>query len=136
VTHGQQPTAEVDGQTVQLQLSKQYAEVRERQFKVDMNFIGDTPKSIRRGQSLQLRLAIGASSQGLVVANGPFYEDTGGQWAFVVNGAQAERRNVKLGRRNPERVEVVQGLGAGEKVITSSYESLKQFDRIDLSGSE
>lgn len=136
VALGQQATAEVDGQTVQLQLSKQYAEVRERQFKVDMNFNGDMPKTIRRGQSLQLRLAIGASSQGLVLANGPFYEDTGGQWAFVVNGAQAERRNVKLGRRNPERVEVLQGLSAGEQVITSSYESLKQFDRIDLRGTE
>ena len=136
VAVGQTATAEIDGQSHPMQLSKQYAEVRERQFKVDLNFTGDVPKSVRRGQSLQLRLAIGASSQGLVVANGPFYEDTGGQWAFVVNGSQAERRSVKLGRRNPERVEVVQGLTAGEQVITSSYESLKQFDRIDLRGAE
>ena len=85
-------------------LSKVYSEVKERQFKVDLAFAGETPPTVRRGQTLQLRLEIGASSEGgLVVANGPFYEDTGGQWAFVVSttGSGAERRAIKLGRRNP-----------------------------------
>jgi HlyD family secretion protein len=134
VAVGQDATAEIDGKEHRLQLIKQYSEVRERQFKVDLAFVDDVPASIRRGQSMQLRLAIGASSDGLVVANGPFYEDTGGQWAFVVNDAQANRRPIKLGRRNPESVEVLEGLSSGERVITSSYESLKDFARIDLRG--
>jgi HlyD family secretion protein len=134
VALGQQATAEIDGHEHSLELTKQYAEVRDRQFKVDLVFSGDVPKSVRRGQSLQLRLAIGASSTGLVVANGPFYEDTGGQWAFVVKDQQANRRAIKLGRRNPESVEVLEGLIAGDKVITSSYESLKDFARIELRG--
>jgi HlyD family secretion protein len=133
---GQEATAEIDGREYRLQLAKLYSEVRERQFKVDLTFNGDVPKSVRRGQSLQLRLAIGASSEGLVVANGPFYEDTGGQWAFVVEGSQAERRAIKLGRRNPESVEVLEGLRADDRVITSSYESLKDFTRIDLRGEQ
>ncbi|HTE43087.1 MAG TPA: HlyD family efflux transporter periplasmic adaptor subunit [Steroidobacteraceae bacterium] len=131
---GQDATAEIEGVTRRLQLTKLYSEVRERQFKVDLKFIDDMPRTVRRGQSLQLRLAIGASSQGLVVANGPFYEDTGGQWAFVVRGSLAERRPVKLGRRNPESVEVLEGLAADDRVITSSYESLKDFTRIELRG--
>jgi HlyD family secretion protein len=131
---GQEATAEIEGVERRLQLTKLYSEVRDRQFKVDLKFIDDLPRSVRRGQSLQLRLAIGASSQGLVVANGPFYEDTGGQWAFVVNGSIAERRPVKLGRRNPESVEVLEGLTADDQVITSSYESLKDFTRIELRG--
>ena len=131
---GQEATAQIDGAEYRLQLTKLYSEVRDRQFKVDLTFVGDAPKSVRRGQSLQLRLAIGASSQGLVVANGPFYEDTGGQWAFVVDGSQAERRPIKLGRRNPESVEVLEGLQANDRVITSSYESLKDFTRIELRG--
>jgi HlyD family secretion protein len=136
---GQEATAQIDGAEYRLQLTKLYSEVRNRQFKVDMTFDGDAPKSdapksVRRGQSLQLRLAIGASSQGLVVANGPFYEDTGGQWAFVVDGGQAQRRPIKLGRRNPESVEVLEGLSANDRVITSSYESLKDFTRIELRG--
>jgi HlyD family secretion protein len=69
-----------------------------------------------------------------VTGNGPFYEDTGGTWAFVLtsSGTGAERRNVHLGRRNPEQIEVLTGLSAGEQIITSSYESLRAFDRISI----
>lgn len=134
VAVGQQATAEIDGREYKLELIKQYSEVKDRQFKIDLAFAGDPPKAIRRGQSLQLRLAIGATSDGLVIANGPFYEDTGGQWAFVIEGNVATRRNLKLGRRNPERIEVLEGLSDGERVITSSYESLKEFTRVELRG--
>jgi HlyD family secretion protein len=137
VTAGQRATAEIDGKEHPMELIKVYPEVRERQFKVDLAFSA-TPASVRRGQTLQLRLEIGATSDGLVLANGPFYEDTGGQWAFVVSagGERAEKRAIKLGRRNPENVEVLEGLSNGDRVITSSYESLKEFDRIELRGGE
>jgi HlyD family secretion protein len=135
VTAGQNATAEIDGAEHRMRLVKVYPEVRERQFKVDLTFADATPASVRRGQTLQLRLEIGASSAGLIVANGAFYEDTGGQWAFVVTDEEtAERRPVKFGRRNPEQVEVLEGLSAGDRLITSSYETLKQFDRIELRG--
>ena len=132
VAVGQYATAQLDGVEQRLQVVKVYPEVRERQFKVDLTFAGAVPKSVRRGQSLQLRLEIGSQSQGLTLANGAFYEDTGGQWVFVVANGSAERRAVKFGRRNPEQIEVLQGLRAGERVLTSSYESLKQYDRIEL----
>jgi HlyD family secretion protein len=132
VTAGQNATAEIDGVEHRMRLEKVYPEVRERQFKVDLVFASATPSSVRRGQTLQLRLEIGATSTGLIVANGAFYEDTGGQWAFVVDDDTAERRSLRLGRRNPEQVEVQEGLQPGERVITSSYEHLKQFDRIEL----
>jgi HlyD family secretion protein len=135
VTGGQRATAEIGDEEHAMELFKVYPEVRERQFKVDLAFVGATPSAVRRGQTLQLRLEVGASANGLMVANGPFYEDTGGQWAFVLSeSGAAERRAVKLGRRNPESVEVLEGLREGDRVITSSYESLKQFDRIELRG--
>ena len=137
VSSGQSASVEVGSEQHAMELVKVYPEVRDRQFKVDLAFAGDTPASVRRGQTLQLRLELGASSNdGLVVANGPFYEDTGGQWAFVVSasGGDAQRRVVKLGRRNPENVEVLEGLRPGERVITSGYESLQEFDRIELKG--
>lgn len=134
VTAGQNATARVDGIEHRLRLVKVYPEVRERQFKVDLTFTDATPASVRRGQTLQLRLEIGASSAGLIVANGAFYDDTGGQWAFVVDDSTAERRAVRFGRRNPEQVEVLDGLRSGERVITSGYETLKQYDRIQLRG--
>ena len=96
------------------------------------------PTSVRRGQTLRLRLEIGEPAESLVVENGSFYDDTGGQWVFVLAPSQAyaERRTVQLGRRNPEGIEVVSGLQEGESVITSSYQQLMDFDRIELDQDE
>jgi HlyD family secretion protein len=135
VTAGQDALAEIDGQEHPLRLAKVYPEVRNRQFKVDLAFIAAPPESVRRGQSLQLRLKIGASREGLIVANGAFYEDTGGQWAFVLDEDDiAERRVIQTGRRNPEQIEILSGVEVGERIITSSYETLKEIDRIVLRG--
>jgi HlyD family secretion protein len=136
VALGQPATAEIDGHTQHLEVAKVYPQVTDRQFKVDLFFTGQQPQSLRRGQTLQARLEIGAAHQSLVIANGPFYEDTGGTWVFALSpsGNEAERRNVRLGRRNPEQIEVLSGLVPGERVITSSYESLRAFERIRVAG--
>ena len=96
---------------------------------------GRRRRQIRRGQTVRMRLEIGQPADTLVLANGAFYDDTGGQWVFVVDesGDFAERRDVRFGRRNPEGIEVLEGLRDGERVITSSYESLERFDRIAVS---
>ena len=85
-----------------------------------------------------MRLEIGAPADSLVVANGSFYDDTGGQWAFVLDESRdfAERRNVRFGRRNPEGIEVLSGLQEGDEVITSSYEQFVDFERIQFGGGE
>jgi HlyD family secretion protein len=115
-------------------VTKVYPEVRDRQFKVDLGFDGGAPAAVRRGQSVPLRLQIGGERRGLILDNGAFYEDGGGQWAFVLNadGTAAYRRSLRLGRRNLEQVEVLQGLVAGERVIVSSYDGWKDADRIEL----
>ncbi len=127
---------DIDGKVHHLVVRKLYPQVTDRQFKVDLAFVGGAPPALRRGQTLQLRLDIGGERKGLVVANGPFYDDTGGQWVFVLppGGNVAHRRAVQLGRRNLEQVEVLQGLVPGERVIVSSYDSFKDIDRVALSG--
>ena len=92
------------------------------------------PEGLHRGQSTQVRLEVGAPSKELVAANGPFFEETGGTWAFVLpkTGNVAERRAVHFGRRNPEQIEVLSGLAEGERIITSGYELLRKFDRIEI----
>jgi len=117
-----------------LTLTKVYPEVSDRQFKVDLAFEGGPPPSVRRGQGVPLRLQIGGERRGLILANGSFYDDSGGQWAFVLDrdGEVARRRSVRLGRRNLDQVEVLQGLAAGDRVIVSSYDGWKDADRIDL----
>jgi len=133
VAVGQLAEVELDGKPYELEVAKQYPDVRDRQFEIDLVFVGEAP-GIRRGQTVRMRLEIGQPADTLVLANGGFYDDTGGQWVFVVDesGSVAERRDVRFGRRNPEGIEVLEGLRDGERVITSSYESLERFDRIAL----
>lgn len=135
VTIAQTATVDLDGKEYKLTISKVYPDVSNRQFEVDLAFMGEPPKNIRRGQTVRMRLEIGQPADTLVVSNGAFFDDTGGQWVFVVDpsGDFADRRPVRFGRRNPEGIEVLDGLREGEEVITSSYQSLTDFDRIQFS---
>ena len=132
IAQGQFATVEIDDQDYGLEVTTVYPGVQNRQFEIDLLFTGDAPRGIRRGQTLRMRLEIGQPADSLVLANGSFYDDTGGQWVFVVeaSGNEALRRPVRFGRRNPEGIEVLEGLRQGETVITSSYDQLLDFERI------
>jgi HlyD family secretion protein len=133
VSVGQQARLELDGKDYMLELSKIYPEVAGAQFEVDLRFVGDAPVNIRRGQTLQLRLILGdIEEQATLLSNGAFINDTGGAWVFVLNPDRsvAMRRDVQLGRRNPNQIEVLSGLLPGDEVITSSYSSFINVDRI------
>ena len=133
VRNGQQAQLEVNGRDYLLEVSKIYPEVRASQFEVDFRFVGDAPPDIRRGQTLQLRLVLGDTTEHTtLVANGPFFNDTGGAWVFVLgpDGKVATRRMVKLGRRNPSMIEVKAGLLPGDEVIISSYANFIEVDRL------
>lgn len=135
VQPGQAATAESNGGSWKLEVAKVYPQVTDRQFKVDLYFTGSVaPEGLRRGQSIQVRLEIGAPREGLVTANGPFFGETGGNWVFVLppSGNVAERRAVRFGRRSPDQVEVLGGMAAGERIISSGYEQLRKFDRVAI----
>ena len=130
---GQQAELTVDGRDYRLEVSKIYPEVQASQFEVDLRFLGETPPQVRRGQTLQLRLVLGdTTEQALLLANGPFFNDTGGAWVFTLDpdGAVARRRPVQFGRRNPKTIEVLEGLEPGERVIVSSYASFIEVERL------
>jgi HlyD family secretion protein len=131
--NGQLAQLEVDGRNYDLEISKIYPEVQASQFEVDLRFIGEAPANIRRGQTLQLRLVLGdTSKQATLLTNGPFFNDTGGAWVFVLGpeGKVATRRPVQLGRRNPNTIEVEGGLIPGDEVIISSYANFIEVDRL------
>ena len=133
VRNGQKAQLEVNGRDYLLEVSKIYPEVRASQFEVDFRFLGDAPPDIRRGQTLQLRLVLGdTTKRATLLANGPFFNDTGGAWVFVLDpdGKVATRRMVKLGRRNPSMIEVEAGLLPGDEVIISSYANFIEVDRL------
>lgn len=116
-----------------LRVSKIYPQVNNGQFEVDMVF-EDEPEDLRRGQTLQVRLTLGDNSDAILIPNGAFYQETGGNWIFVVSpdGTEAVRRSVRLGRRNTDFIEVLDGLEPGERVITSPYTSYVDMDRLTL----
>jgi len=125
--------AEHNGRDLELRVAKIYPQVNEGTFEVDMVF-DEQPDGLRRGQTLQTRLTLGDNTDAVLIPNGAFYQETGGQWVFVVapDGSEAIKRNVKLGRRNSEFIEVLDGLEPGERVITSPYTSFVGMDRLSL----
>lgn len=131
---GQIATADIGDDSYALQVSKIFPNIQNRQFQVELDFVGEPPENIRRGQTLRMKLDLGAEAESLLLPNSPFINDTSGQWVFVVDENQqiAERRNITLGRLNPNWVEVTGGLSEGERVITSTYARLADFDRINL----
>jgi HlyD family secretion protein len=138
VAVGQTATADVDGKTYRMRVAKVYPQVRNGQFQIDLLFDGPAPGSVQRGQTIQTKLTIGDSSKAMLIPNGAFFNDTGGNWIFVVDkgGNSATKRQVQLGRRNAEFIEVVGGLSPGERVITSSYSGLVDKDHLTFSSGE
>jgi HlyD family secretion protein len=125
---------EREGRQWPVRVTRVYPQVKDGGFKVDLAFVGETPAGLLRGQSLQGRLSLGEDQQGLVLASGAFLEASGGNWIFVLaaDGSTAQRRPIKLGRRNVEQVEVLSGLVPGERVMVSDYTGLERIDRIDF----
>jgi HlyD family secretion protein len=125
---------ERNGKEYPLRLRKVYPEVRDGKFKVDLVFTKDKPKTIRTGQSYNIKLQLGESNKALLLPRGSFFQNTGGQWIFVLNadGSEALKRTISIGKQNSRYYEVLSGLKAGEKVIISNYDNFGNAKRIIL----
>jgi HlyD family secretion protein len=123
ISTGLGATFKFAGEMYDLKIKYIYPTIQNGRFEVDMDFDGNQPRGIRRGQSVRLRIALGNSSEQILLPKGGFYKDTGGNWVFVVLPGEnkAVKRQIKLGRQNTENFEVLSGLEPGDKVITSSY---------------
>lgn len=136
VAKGQIASFELNQQPFQIDVAKVYPGIDNGTFKVDFS-ISDKAiaKQLRLGQSVQLKFNLSSTESKLQIANGGFMQNTAGSWVFVVdeNGAQASKRNIRLGRKNPQSIEVLSGLTQGERVITSSYASFADADKLSLS---
>jgi HlyD family secretion protein len=123
-----------NNKTYKLEIKKVYTQVTNGRFQVDMEFVGDVPQGIRRGQTLQIRLALSDETQALLLPKGGFYQQTGGNWIFKVSadGKTAYKTDIQLGRQNPDYYEVLSGLKPGDKVVTSSYENYGDMQELVL----
>lgn len=132
VFKGQEAEFDLSGTTYYLTISKIYTDVTNGTFEVDLFFEGDEPKTIKRGQTVQLRVIFSSATDAIIVKRGGFFQETGGNWIYVVDpsGSYAVKRNISIGRQNTRYYEVKEGLDPGEKVIVSSYKSFGGKDKL------
>ncbi len=130
VVAGLEATFERQGETFSTRIRKVYPEVRDGKFKADFKFEGEQPENIRSGQTYYLNLQLGQPEEAVIIPRGTFYQKTGGKWIYVVNkeGTKAIKREIRIGRQNPQYYEVLEGLEPGEKVITSGYDTYGDSD--------
>lgn len=135
---GQSAQIELQGENYRLRVQKIYPQVTQGQFLIDMVFEGDSPQQLNRGQNFPLRLQLSEDTQTQLIPQGSFLAETGGHWIFVVEPSEksAERRAIKVGRRNGLELEILEGLEPGDRVITSSYLGLENVDRLILRGTQ
>ena len=131
---GQAASFSLTGSEYITRLLKVYPEITDGTFEVDLVFDGLNPSDVRRGQSLQMELTLGSPVESMLLPIGGFVQDTGGNWVFVVDadGIYANRRDIRVGRRNNRYVEVIDGLQQGDRVITSSYRQMADVERVQL----
>ena len=134
IRSGQAGSFDFAGGTYDLVISRVYPEVIEGQFEADMEFPEGMPDGLRRGQTLQVRIALGELADAMQVPRGGFYQKTGGRWIYVLDptGEFAVRRQIRLGRQNSQYFEVLEGLEEGETVITSMYDNFGDMERLVL----
>ena len=130
VIAGLEATFERQGETFSTSIRKVYPEVRDGKFKADFKFDGEQPDNIRSGQTYYLNLQLGQPEEAVIIPRGTFYQKTGGKWIYVVNkeGTKAVKREIRIGRQNPQYYEVLEGLEPGERVITSGYDTYGDSD--------
>ncbi|HEA30670.1 MAG TPA: efflux RND transporter periplasmic adaptor subunit [Leeuwenhoekiella sp.] len=131
---GQQGTFSFSGKEYTLEIKKVYTQVNNGRFQVDMVFQDDAPEGIRRGQTLQIRVALSQEKQALLIPKGGFFQQTGGNWIFKVSadGETAYKQDIQLGSQNTEYYEVLSGLEPGDQIITSSYDNYGDVQELVL----
>lgn len=134
ITTGLRGTWNFNGQTYQLEITRIFPTIQNGQFEVNMEFVDEVPDGLRRGLTARIRLELSESETALLLPKGGFFQNTGGNWVYLVSedGGQAERYDIRIGRQNPEYFEVLGGLEAGDRVITSSYETFGDNQVLNL----
>ncbi|MBW4331362.1 efflux RND transporter periplasmic adaptor subunit [Stakelama sp. CBK3Z-3] len=130
VSAGQHAMADIDGRSAMLRVARVLPQVTDGRFRVELYFEGAAPTGLNRGQTLDVRLILGADRPAVVAPTGAWL-DAGGNIAFVLtDDNRAERRSVATGRRNPEQVEITSGLQPGDRIVTSSIDSYQPYQHL------
>ena len=132
ITTGLPATVNYQGKKYPLKITRVVPEVKDRMFDVDLVFVGEMPENVRVGKSFRVQIELGQPEDALVMTRGNFYQATGGQWIYKVNGNKATRVPLTIGRQNPQQYEVTEGLQAGDKVILTGYDTFGEAEELIL----
>jgi len=132
LTIGQKGVVLMSSDTFELRVEKIFPNIEAGRFRVEMGFANpnNQPSKLVKGQSFRIRMFFGEEAETTLLANGNFYNSTGGNWVYIINGDQADRQYIKLGRKNPRFYEVLEGLSPGDQVITSSYDQFETYETL------
>jgi HlyD family secretion protein len=128
----QKGTIDFENKSIVVEITKVIPEIKNGRFQVELDFVSSEKLDLKQGLSFGVKLNLSEKTKTVVLSKGSFNEETSGKWIFVVNGNKAERKAIKLGRENPLYYEILGGLKAGEKVITSSYKDYKEVEVLNL----
>ncbi|CAH0334730.1 hypothetical protein FVB9288_00335 [Flavobacterium sp. CECT 9288] len=128
----QKGAVDFENKSIEVQITKVIPEIKNGRFQLELDFVSTEKLDLKQGLSFGVKLNLSEKTKTVVLSKGSFNEETSGKWIFVVNGNKAERRTIKLGRENPLYYEILGGLKAGEKVITSSYKDYKEVEVLNL----
>ena len=132
ITTGLPATVNYQGKKYPLKITKVVPEVKDRMFDVDLVFTGEMPENVRVGKSFRVQIELGQPEDALVMPRGNFYQATGGQWIYKVNGDKAVRVPLTIGRQNPQQYEVTEGLQSGDLVIVTGYDNFGEAEELIL----
>ena len=132
ITTGLPATVNYQGKRYPLKITKVVPEVKDRMFDVDLVFTGEMPENVRVGKSFRVQIELGQPEDALVMPRGNFYQATGGQWIYKVNGDKAIRTPLTIGRQNPQQYEVTEGLQSGDLVIVTGYDTFGEAEELIL----
>ena len=132
ITTGLPATVNYQGKKYPLKITKVVPEVKDRMFDVDLVFTGEMPENVRVGKSFRVQIELGQPEDALVMPRGNFYQATGGQWIYKVNGDKAVRVPLTIGRQNPQQYEITEGLQGGDLVIVTGYDNFGEAEELIL----
>ena len=132
ISTGLPATINYQGKRYPLKITKVVPEVKDRMFDVDLVFTGEMPDNVRVGKSFRVQIELGQPEEAIVMPRGNFYQATGGQWIFKVNGDKAVKVPLSIGRQNPQQYEVTSGLKSGDLVIINGYDTFGEAEELLL----
>lgn len=132
ITTGLPAMVNYQGKRYPLKITKVVPEVKERMFDIDLVFTGEMPENVRVGKSFRVQIELGQPEDAIIIPRGNFYQSTGGQWIYKVNGDKAVRTSLTIGRQNPQHYEISQGLQPGDKVIVNGYDAFGEAEELIL----